>query len=371
METTARAAAPAIEARGVVFVSAGAGHRQDDACSSSASCARCCERGLDVDSILVITYTRARRRRAARRGSALRLLRARPPRPGARARRRLDLDHPRLLRPAPARASVRGRARPALPRARRQPGRACSAARRSTRRSRSSAGRRRGAAAAARHVRRPPAAADADRRARDAALGRARRSCSSWPSGRRWRSGWRSCASRRGAGRTSGAAASARASSCSARARPEELLDLSDLRAAERADDDEARRRSSRPRSTSTRRPRPGAAAGAPAAPSPGLPRGEGPRVGARLRGPAAATRGSCCATTPRSASASSWRFRSIMVDEFQDTNRLQCELVDLLAHEDARSSSSATSSSRSTASGTRTSRSSASGASRSAACSP
>ena len=31
-----------------------------------------------------------------------------------------------------------------------------------------------------------------------------------------------------------------------------------------------------------------------------------------------------------------SWRFRSIMVDEFQDTNRLQCELVDLLAHDDA-----------------------------------
>ncbi len=31
-----------------------------------------------------------------------------------------------------------------------------------------------------------------------------------------------------------------------------------------------------------------------------------------------------------------SWRFRSIMVDEFQDTNRLQCELVDLLASDDA-----------------------------------
>jgi ATP-dependent exoDNAse (exonuclease V) beta subunit len=30
-----------------------------------------------------------------------------------------------------------------------------------------------------------------------------------------------------------------------------------------------------------------------------------------------------------------SWRFRSIMVDEFQDTNRIQCELVDLLARAD------------------------------------
>jgi ATP-dependent helicase/nuclease subunit A len=30
-----------------------------------------------------------------------------------------------------------------------------------------------------------------------------------------------------------------------------------------------------------------------------------------------------------------SWRFRSVMVDEFQDTNRLQCELVDLLGAEE------------------------------------
>jgi ATP-dependent helicase/nuclease subunit A len=30
-----------------------------------------------------------------------------------------------------------------------------------------------------------------------------------------------------------------------------------------------------------------------------------------------------------------SWRFRAVMVDEFQDTNRLQCELIDLLASED------------------------------------
>jgi ATP-dependent helicase/nuclease subunit A len=34
----------------------------------------------------------------------------------------------------------------------------------------------------------------------------------------------------------------------------------------------------------------------------------------------------------PRIRERESWRFRAIMVDEFQDTNRLQCELIDLLA---------------------------------------
>ncbi|TMJ98127.1 MAG: ATP-dependent helicase, partial [Actinobacteria bacterium] len=29
------------------------------------------------------------------------------------------------------------------------------------------------------------------------------------------------------------------------------------------------------------------------------------------------------------------WRFRAVLVDEFQDTNRLQCELIDLLGVED------------------------------------
>ena len=57
-------------------------------------------------------------------------------------------------------------------------------------------------------------------------------------------------------------------------------------------------------------------------------------------------------------------RFRSIMVDEFQDTNRLQTELLDLSSRPKAGiSSSSATSSSRSTASVTRTWRCSASAA--------
>jgi ATP-dependent helicase/nuclease subunit A len=39
---------------------------------------------------------------------------------------------------------------------------------------------------------------------------------------------------------------------------------------------------------------------------------------------------------SPEIRERESWRFASIMVDEFQDTNRLQCELVDLLAREDA-----------------------------------
>ena len=51
------------------------------------------------------------------------------------------------------------------------------------------------------------------------------------------------------------------------------------------------------------------------------------------------------------------------MVDEFQDTNRLQCELIDLVARRTPTCSSSATSSSRSTASATRTCRSSATAA--------
>jgi ATP-dependent helicase/nuclease subunit A len=37
----------------------------------------------------------------------------------------------------------------------------------------------------------------------------------------------------------------------------------------------------------------------------------------------------------PEVRAREAWRFRVVMVDEFQDTNRLQCELVDLIARED------------------------------------
>src|SRR5213079_3061543 len=94
--------------------------------------------------------------------------RARAARPRAFARRRLDLDDPRLLSPPPARAPVCGRDRPALPRARRQPGARAPGrgvpfgARGVLRREHL------GAAAPACLLRRAATAADADRRARDA-----------------------------------------------------------------------------------------------------------------------------------------------------------------------------------------------------------
>ena len=55
-------------------------------------------------------------------------------------------------------------------------------------------------------------------------------------------------------------------------------------------------------------------------------------RGGARLRGSPARARATSCASDAEIREREQLRFRSIMVDEFQDTNRLQCELLDLLA---------------------------------------
>ena len=112
---------------------------------------------------------------------------------------------------------------------------------------------------------------------------------------------------------------------------------------------------------------RPGAAAGAARPASP--PRTRRRRSASRrsTSRTSSCSRATCCATTSAIREAEQLRFRSIMVDEFQDTNALQCELIDLLARPgpaEGASSSSATSSSRSTASGTPTSTCSASAAS-------
>ena len=152
-----------------MFVSAGAGTGKTSVLVERYVRA-VCERGLDVESILVITYTRKAAGELRSRIRAALVERGRP-RPRARARRRLDLDDPRLLQPPAEGASVRRRARPALPRARRR--RRGGAARRGVRaRARGVLrGRRARAAAAARDVPRGRAAADAHGRLRDAALG--------------------------------------------------------------------------------------------------------------------------------------------------------------------------------------------------------
>ena len=233
-------------------------------CSSSASSRAVCERGLDVDSILVITYTEraAGELRSAHPRAAAR---ARPARPRARARRRVDLDDPRLLPAAAEGASVRRRARPALPRARRQPG--ARAPRRGVRRRRSTqfcAGDEPERLAAARDLRRRRPAADADERLRDAALGRARARARARRAAGPRRSGSAELRDAAGACSPTTSATEPR-SAAAAQAlelarggdrRPERLLDLSGLRArGERAAElrGGARRRSSRRRSTSSR----------------------------------------------------------------------------------------------------------------------
>ena len=89
-------------------------------CSSSASRAPSATTG-STSTRSSSSRTRARLPASFAPASARRCSRAGAGR-GPRARRRLDLDDPRILQPAPARASIRRRARPAVPRARRGTG---------------------------------------------------------------------------------------------------------------------------------------------------------------------------------------------------------------------------------------------------------
>ena len=308
-------------------------------CSSSASRGGL-RRGLDVDSLLVITYTEraAGELRARIRARLLELGRHDLARD---ARRRLDLDDPRLLPAAAEGAPVRRRPRPALPRARRQPGRGCSAARRSRRRWTSSApASDPSAAAAARDLRRSRAAPDADGRLRDAALGRPRARARARRAAGPRRRGSRSCARPPAASPTTPRRPTRRArrprrrsSLTEAPQLPERLLDLSGLRArGERAATyEEARKAVEQAALDELALPRPRAAAGA--ARSASRTRTRRRRIASRrsTSRTCSSARATCCARTRRSARREQLRFRSIMVDEFQDTNRLQCELIDLL----------------------------------------
>ena len=78
-----------------MFVSAGAGTGKT-AVLVERFVRAVCDRGLDVESILVITYT-ARAAGELRGTHPCGARRARSARPRARARRRVDLDHPRVL----------------------------------------------------------------------------------------------------------------------------------------------------------------------------------------------------------------------------------------------------------------------------------
>ena len=329
----------AVEARGEVFVSAGAGTGKTSVLVERFVRA-VCDDGLDVDSVLVITYTRkaAGELRARIRAALVERGRARP---RARARRRVDLDDPRLLRAAAARASVRGRDRPALPRARRgarrgDPRRGVRARARDVLRRRRSRERLRLLATYGSGA----AAADAHRRLRDAALGRAAARARARRAARPRRAARRRCARRRSASLDDPARPTEPARGRARRARPPGAARAAArprrarARAAPRAATlrGGAQARSSRPRSRSLADARQGAAPGAARPVRRRVRGGEGARVGARLRGPPAPRARPARATTSAIREAEQLRFRTIMVDEFQDTNALQCELIDLLA---------------------------------------
>ena len=278
---------------------------------------------------------------AARRGRAAR--------PGARPRRRLDLDHPRVLPPAARdplrsrRASTRASACSARHR------RACCRARRSTTRSptsapstRRSAGScsrptgRRGCARCSSRVYDTLRSAGRDLVLEPGAPPRPRRRCVDE---------LREAAARAGRrpGRDGAAAARRRTAALEllvdATTLPERLLELDALhgpRPAGRELQRGARGRARR-RARGARRPRPRAARRSSSTPSARRTRAR--RTGSRRS--TSRTSSSACATCsrddPELRARERQRFRSVMVDEFQDTNRLQTELIDLLVGHDGR----------------------------------
>ena len=370
----------AIEAPGVVFVSAGAGTGKTTVLVERFVKA-VCERGLDVDSLLVITYTE----RAA--GELRDRIRARLVEAGrAELARELDAAWISTIHgfchPAAARPSVRGRDRPALPRPRRRTG-----ARAPARGVRASSdrvlrGRRRGAPGPARDLRGSGAPPDAHRRPRDAP----RRGTPAHPRARRaaraCRCGARSFERRRASPRGRRRRRARRARATAARAL--EVLDERTLaRAAPRPRRAEgarrargqlrggsARRRAGGARRARRTRPRP--APGAARALRRCLPCRQGAASRRSTSRTSSSPRATCCATTPTcasaraGASARSWSTSS----RTRTGSSARSSTCSPRAPTARSSSSSATSSSRSTASVTPTSRSSASGASSRAACS-
>ena len=361
----------AVEAEGSVFVSAGAGTGKTSVLVERYVRA-VCDRGLDVDSILVITYTRkaaGELRVADPRGAR----RPRPSGPRARARRSLDLDHPRLLQPAAQGAPVRRRPRSALPRARgrgrrRSPRRGVRAGARRVLRGR----RRASICACSRPTARTGSGACSPASTRRCAR-RAGSSCSSSASGRRSPS---AIASLRDA--ADGLAGDATATANQQRATPPRRCGSSARRARPSGSSTSPRSRAAAIRAASYEHARKAverAALEELAARDRDLlqellDRFAAEYADAKRRESAVdfedlqlAARDLLRATTRRCATRCALRFRLVMVDEFQDTNGLQCELVDLVAApgRDRGASPSATSSSRSTASATPTSASSAS----------
>ena len=359
----------AVDARGDGLRLRGRGHRQDERARRALRRGGL-RRGLDVDSMLVITYTEARRGRAARRGSARalvergrpdlarqldgawistihgfcnRLLKTYPFAAGLDPRFR-ELDEPQARRPP--RRGVRGGARASSAPARSRSGCACS-------RPTAAAGCGGCSPASTRRCARPGARSSSSSASRRDLAGADRGAARGRALPRRGRRRDRAAARERGARLLDAARArAARRSSCS-------TSPASAPRGERRRRYEEARRRVEQAALDELARARP--------RPAPGAARALRGRLRRRRR---RASRRSTSRTSssrardllrdtagdPRARAAAlprrSWSTSS------RTRTALQCELVDLLAPATTRScSSSATSSSRSTASGTPTSR--------------